>query len=127
LGDEARTLADVLCQAIRASGVSEEEVSRRTGIPAPVISWFVSSKHDLTLRTADRMAASWVWSHEPGARRKASRGTGRLRPRLAVWCSPGGCNPGTKIAVQTKRQRSTGSDEDAEKEEHKLLRRSSVY
>jgi hypothetical protein len=44
MGAEARSLADVLRQAIRASGVSQQEISRRTGIPAPVLSRFLSGK-----------------------------------------------------------------------------------
>jgi plasmid maintenance system antidote protein VapI len=56
MGEEARTLADMLRQVIRDSGVSQEEVGRRTGIPAPVVSRLLSGKRDLTLRTADKLA-----------------------------------------------------------------------
>jgi plasmid maintenance system antidote protein VapI len=48
-------LADVLRQAIRDSGVSQQEVSRRTGVPAPVISRFLSGQRDLTLDTAEKL------------------------------------------------------------------------
>jgi hypothetical protein len=33
MGEEAKTLADVLRQAIRASGVSQQEISRRVASP----------------------------------------------------------------------------------------------
>jgi hypothetical protein len=55
--EEGRTRADVLRQATRTSRVSQQEISRRTGIPAPVVSRFLARKRDRTLTTADKLAA----------------------------------------------------------------------
>jgi plasmid maintenance system antidote protein VapI len=49
-------MADVLRQAIRASGKSYHEISRQTGVATSVISRFLADKRDLTLTTANKLA-----------------------------------------------------------------------
>ena len=46
---------------------------------------------------------------------------------ISCLVQPRGCNPVRKKAVQTKRQRSTGSEGNDKKEEKNLLRRRSIY
>jgi plasmid maintenance system antidote protein VapI len=51
------TLADALRKAIRESGISQQQLSYATEVPAPAISRFVNGHRDLTLATADKLAA----------------------------------------------------------------------
>jgi plasmid maintenance system antidote protein VapI len=55
--DNKPTLAAVLRQAIRASGQSQNAISYATQVPAPAISRFLNGRRDLTLSTADKLAA----------------------------------------------------------------------
>jgi plasmid maintenance system antidote protein VapI len=51
------TMADILKAAIQESGETVAAVSRGAGIAQPVLHRFVAGERDLTLRTADKLAA----------------------------------------------------------------------
>lgn len=51
------TLADQLRAAIEESGLTAYRIGIETGLPAPTISRFLNNERDLTLGTADRIAA----------------------------------------------------------------------
>ena len=50
-------MAEALKKAIEARGETVAEVSRGAGIAQPVLHRFVKGKRDLTLRTAEKLAA----------------------------------------------------------------------
>jgi hypothetical protein len=59
-------MAEALRRAIRQSGETVAAVSRGSGIVQPVLHRFVTGERDLTLRTADRLAAYFGLELRPG-------------------------------------------------------------
>jgi plasmid maintenance system antidote protein VapI len=50
-------MAEILKQAIEASGETVAAISRGCGVAQPVLHRFVTGERDLTLRTATKLAA----------------------------------------------------------------------
>lgn len=51
------TLTESLKRAIADSGLSHYRISKETGVDASVLDRFVSGERDITLSTADKLAA----------------------------------------------------------------------
>jgi plasmid maintenance system antidote protein VapI len=51
------TMANILKAAIQESGETVAAIARGAGIAQPVLHRFVAGERDLTLRTADKLAA----------------------------------------------------------------------
>jgi plasmid maintenance system antidote protein VapI len=69
-GKKVGTMAEVLKDAIEASGQSVAAVARGAGIPQPVLHRFVVGERDLTLRTAEKLVTYFQLELRPARRKK---------------------------------------------------------
>jgi plasmid maintenance system antidote protein VapI len=63
-------LADALRAAVRATGLPVNAVARAAGVPQPVLYRFMTGERDLTLRTAEKLAAHLGLTLQPEPRRE---------------------------------------------------------
>jgi plasmid maintenance system antidote protein VapI len=68
-GKGRETLAETLLRTFLDSGQTVATASRGAGIAQPVLHRFVHGQRDLTLRTADKLAAYFGLDLRPRARR----------------------------------------------------------
>jgi plasmid maintenance system antidote protein VapI len=62
-----QTMAETLRKVIAASGKTVAVIARGAGIAQPVLHRFVKGERDLTLRTADKLAAYFDMELRPSA------------------------------------------------------------